>query len=114
MIDSEDPKPPVKYPIPIGSRVELRDLQRKPELNGRRGVVVGFDVCSGRCVVEVDDESRLGPLKLKPENVTTAMSLSVPKVFPQKLPMDEETKDGLYCIGVWGCESNGSASGREW
>ena len=93
----EDPKPPVKYPFPIGSRVELRDLQRKPELNGRRGVVVGFDVGSGRCVVEVDNESGSGPLKLKPEKLTTAMSLVGSKtLLPQKLPLDEETKDAVF------------------
>ena len=28
--------------FPVGSRVELRDLKSKPELNGQWGVVMGF------------------------------------------------------------------------
>ena len=71
-------------PIPIGSRVELRALQAKPELNGRRGVVKNFNVEQGRCVVQlVDGDQVMGPhlpaaekedaappsFKLKPENL---------------------------------------------
>jgi len=42
------PTPPATpSPIPIGTRVELR-CRSKPELNGQRGVVTGFDAASGR------------------------------------------------------------------
>ena len=40
---------PPPSPIPIGTRVELHGLQMK-KLNRQRGVVVGFDAGSGRCV----------------------------------------------------------------
>ena len=39
--------------IPIGARVELRGLQAKPELNGRRRGQVR--ISSGRCRVQLDD-----------------------------------------------------------
>ena len=57
-------------PIPIGSRVELRALQAKPELNGRRGVVKNFIVEEGRCVVQLvgGDEGEKG-FKLMPQNL---------------------------------------------
>ena len=47
------PPPPT---IPISARVELRGLQAKPELNGRRGVVVKFVGSSGRYRVQLDGE----------------------------------------------------------
>ena len=40
--------------ISIGAHVELRGLQAKPELNGRRGVVVKFVASSERCRVQLD------------------------------------------------------------
>ena len=48
--------PPSSPPIPIGARVELRGLQAKPELNGRRGVAVEFVGLSGRYRVQLDGE----------------------------------------------------------
>ena len=54
-------------PIPIGTRVELHGLKAKPELNGQRGVVVGFDAASGRCKVKLEDGR--GPFKLKVGNL---------------------------------------------
>ena len=53
-------------PIP-GTRVELHGLKAKPELNGQRGVVEGFDAASGRCKVKLEDGR--GPFKLKVENL---------------------------------------------
>merc|ERR1712185_596475 len=41
-------------PLPIGTRVELHGLKTK-KLNRQRGVVEGFDVDSGRCVVKLED-----------------------------------------------------------
>jgi TPR repeat protein len=58
---------PPPSPIPIGTRVELRGLKGKPELNGQRGVVVSFDAASGRCKVKLEDGG--GPFKLKAENL---------------------------------------------
>ena len=54
-------------PIPIGTKVQLRGLQAKPELNGLRGVVTGFDASNGRCSVQLEDGR--GPYKIKPENL---------------------------------------------
>ena len=57
-------------PIPIGTRVELHGLKAKPELNGQRGVVAGFDAASGRCKVKLEDGR--GPFKLKVGNLKRA------------------------------------------
>ena len=57
-------------PISIGTRVELHGLKAKPELNGQRGVVAGFDAASGRCKVELEDGR--GPFKLKVGNLKRA------------------------------------------
>ena len=61
---AEPSSPP---PIPIGTNVQLRGLQAKPELNGQRGVVTGFEASSGRCSVQLEDGR--GPYKIKPENL---------------------------------------------
>ena len=53
--------------MPIGTRVELRGLKAKPELNGQRGVVVGLKAASGRCKVKLEDGR--GPFSLKVENI---------------------------------------------
>ena len=50
--------------------MELRGLQAKPELNGRRGVVVKFIGSSGRCRVQLDEGHGLGEFSLKAENMT--------------------------------------------
>ena len=65
------PSPPstssTTSPIPVGTRVELYGLKAKPELNGQRGVVVGFKAASGRYKVELEDGR--GPFSLKEEYV---------------------------------------------
>ena len=64
----ETPESNIPSPaIPIGARVELRGLQAKPELNGQRGEVTGFDAASGRLKVRLGDGR--GPFSLKPENL---------------------------------------------
>ena len=57
-------------PIPTGTRVELHGLKARPELNGQRGVVEGFDAASGRCKVKLEDGR--GPFKLKVGNLKKA------------------------------------------
>ena len=59
--------PPSPPPISIATTVRMRGLQAKPELNGQRGVVTGFDASSGRCSVQLEDGR--GPYKIKPENL---------------------------------------------
>ena len=54
--------------IPIGTNVQLRGLQAKPELNGQRGVVTAFVASTGRCSVQL--ENGRGPYNIKPENLT--------------------------------------------
>ena len=55
--------------IPIGVCVELRGLQAKPELNGRRGVVVKFvSSSSGRYRVQLDGKGD-GEFSLKAGNL---------------------------------------------
>jgi len=70
---TQSPSPPS---IPIGTRVELRGLQAKPELNGRRGVVVKFVSSTGRYRVELDErgegaagEEQEGAFSLKAGNL---------------------------------------------
>ena len=38
-------------PIPFGTRVRLRGLRTKPELNGQPGIIIGYDVDLMRCKV---------------------------------------------------------------
>ena len=61
------PPPSQSPPIPINTTVQLCGLQAKPELNGQRGVVTGFDASSGRCSVQLEDGR--GPYKIKPGNL---------------------------------------------
>ena len=60
--------PPSPPSIPIGARVELRGLQAKPELNGRRGVVVKFVSSTERYRVQLDGEGGR-EFSLKAENL---------------------------------------------
>ena len=60
--------------IPIGTTVELRGLQAKPELNGQRGVVTEFIASTGRCSVQM--ESGGEPLSIKPHNMKAPSSSS--------------------------------------
>ena len=55
-------------PISVGTRVELRGLQAKPEMNGQRGVVESFDAASRRCRVKLDDGC--GSFNLRPGNLS--------------------------------------------
>lgn len=77
--------PPTKTPAPdvrLGSAVMLRDLTRKPELNGRVGKLVHVAVASGRWkVVLVTGES----VRVKPANVTIVSS-------PE--PCEQRPRDG--------------------
>ena len=61
------PSPSAPPPIPITTTVHLCSLQVKPELNGQRGVVTGFDASNGRCSVQLEDGR--GPYNIKPENL---------------------------------------------
>ena len=58
----DDEQPPL-----IGTRVELRGLVSKPELNGRCGTVVSWDADKGRAGVKVGNRQLL----LKPTNLIT-------------------------------------------
>ena len=60
---------PTASPVPIliGTDVQLRGLQAKPELNGQRGVLTGFDASTGRCSVQLEDGG--GPFSIKPANL---------------------------------------------
>ena len=66
---AEPSSPP---PIPIGTNVQLRGLQAKPELNGQRGVVTGFIASAGRCSVQLEDGR--GPFNIKLKNLEVVVS----------------------------------------
>jgi hypothetical protein len=53
--------------MPVGLHVELRGLKVKPELNGQRGVVVGFVAAFGRCEVTLNNGG--GTFRFKAENL---------------------------------------------
>jgi len=55
--------------FPRGTCVAIRDLRRKPELNGQRGTVRSFDRSGGRYVVDVGTTEQIS---LRPGNVHTA------------------------------------------
>ena len=59
-------------PISIGTDVQLRGLQAKPELNGQRGVVTGFIASAGRCSVQLEDGR--GPFNIKLKNLEVVVS----------------------------------------
>ena len=63
----EQPAAAVAEQPAIGTRVEVRGLVSKPELNGRCGAVVSWDAAKGRAGVKLG--SRL--LSLKPSNLIT-------------------------------------------
>ena len=58
--------------MPIGTRVKLRGLTAKPELNKQWGVVVGFKAGSGGERVKVELEDGRGPFSLKAESLHVA------------------------------------------
>ena len=62
---------PSASPVPIGTRVELRGLKAKPQLNGQCGIVVGYLESSGRCTVSLENSGGETKTKknLKPENL---------------------------------------------
>jgi GTPase SAR1 family protein len=72
-----EPSPPLssvasKGVVGPGSKVELRGLVAKPELNGKQGVVVaaGEGAAEGRWAVQVDGAAASAkPLALKPDNL---------------------------------------------
>jgi hypothetical protein len=53
-------------PLTVGTVVTVFGLMAAPELNGREGVVEGFDEVKERCIVRVKDERKLK--KIKPAN----------------------------------------------
>ena len=55
-------------PFPLGTTVKLRGLQSKPELNGQRGRVIGWDAAKGRLnVALVHGSTKM--IQVKPPNV---------------------------------------------
>jgi len=56
----------------VGSRVELKGLKAKPELNGQAGLVVAFVASSGRFSVTVDGGK--GTFDLRPQNLKPSLA----------------------------------------
>ena len=57
----------------VGHRVVLDGIQARPELNGRKGVVLQYMSAKGRCAVRLDGEAEgSAPLSLKPVCLTRA------------------------------------------
>eukprot|EP00435_Cladocopium_sp_Y103_P069865 s569_g34.t1 len=54
-----EPQPFVKAGLPLNSVVRILDLQKRPELNGQLGTVVGWDTVEDRCQVRLGDGSGL-------------------------------------------------------
>ena len=82
---------PSPAPIPTNTTtVHLRGLQAKPELNGQRGVVTGFDASSGRCSVQLEDGR--GPYKIKPENLEVVKEMNKKSTTKGKEKKHEKKK----------------------
>ena len=56
---------------PVGTRVIVRDLIRRPELNGRSASIVDEACAAGRVAVKVDGAA--AAIALKPENFSIAL-----------------------------------------
>jgi hypothetical protein len=62
-------------PIPFGTRVRLRGLRTKPELNGQPGIIIGYDVDLMRCKVGMlvpdgeSGKSKTKAVNAKPDNL---------------------------------------------
>ncbi|CAL1130245.1 unnamed protein product, partial [Cladocopium goreaui] len=54
-----EPQPFVKAGLPLNSVVRILKLQKRPELNGQLGTVVGWDTVEDRCQVRLVDGSGL-------------------------------------------------------
>lgn len=54
-----EPQPFVKAGLPLNSVVRILKLQKRPELNGQLGTVVGWDTVEDRCQVRLGDGSGL-------------------------------------------------------
>jgi len=55
--------------IPCGTRVQIRGIKSRADLNGSRGVIVdAFNPASGRCVVKIDGTNG-GTFAMKPVNI---------------------------------------------
>jgi len=66
--------PALRNAVIVGSRVALRGLVAKPELNGLVGVVAGGPSAkTGRLAVRLDNGQGgvQGPFQLKPENLVS-------------------------------------------
>ena len=57
--------------LPPGTCVTVRDVQAKPQLNGKRGQIQSYDYGAGRFLVRV---SATEQVKLRPANLSTALS----------------------------------------
>ena len=78
---SQSPLSPAPALSP-GARVRVHGIVAKPELNGQRGVVTGFDASSGRCSVQLEDGR--GPYKIKPENLEVVKEMNMGSTTKQK------------------------------
>jgi len=68
------------------AKVELHSLSAKPELNGKRGVLVKFDEGKGRWQVRMDDDSSMN--LLKQDNLKLAPTKEASESFWPEDPTD--------------------------
>jgi len=76
--------PPVT--MPPASEVTIHGIQAKPELNGVRGTIRGFDAAKGRYVVQYEGQE----VSLKRENLVVRASASLRAPKDGALPADAE------------------------
>jgi hypothetical protein len=73
-------QPPPVPAFGCGTRVHIRGLSAKPQLNGQRGTVLEYDGVSGRCSVQLFSSG--GMLALKPTNLVAPEELQSPTSPP--------------------------------
>ena len=66
--------PPASLVLAVGTTVVVSRLTGAPELNGRMGVVEGFDDEHGRCTVRLEERKK--PAALRPHNCLAAVPRS--------------------------------------
>jgi len=98
--------------LAVGNTVCLHGLKAKPELNGKRGLVVEYIEAKGRWKVEMDDNAEI--VAVKRDNLTVVggkrVVLEEPEADPSPPAKKQKTEDEIY--QNWMAEKNRLAKAR--
>ena len=102
-------------PFAVGAAVYVEGLSGRAELNGRKGMVLGYDAASARCLVEVQPaQAKEAPLRLKlrPANLSASPPTEpVPEPIPEPAAKDPaDPADSAVMRGESDASAEGSAT----